>query len=139
MSFPAAALQKALYDNLIANAALATAMGGTVRAYDTVPPAPAFPYVVISDGQFLDDGDTCEADRFEAFCDLHVWSRPATGPSLVQSKTVAGAVRDCVLAGLTITGWTATALACDGIRHFYDADGVTGRAVVTFRFLIEPA
>jgi len=136
MSYPAAALQKALFDALTGNAALAAAMGGAVRAYDIVPPSAAFPYLTIADAQILDDGDTCEADRFEANADVQVWSR-AVGS--VEAKTISGAVRAAIAAGLTATGWLVTVIDCRSVQHFMDPDGLTARARLSFRFVIEPA
>ena len=43
MSEPSLELQRGIYQALIASEALKTAMGGTVRAYDRVPPAPVKP------------------------------------------------------------------------------------------------
>lgn len=136
MSYPAAALQKAIYDAVMADSALATAMGGTVRAYDRVPSPPTFPYITIPDGQFIDDGDTCEADRFEGYVDLQVWSR-AVGQ--VEAKSIAAALRGCILSGLTITGWTANVIQHQQTIHSMEGDGLTARARLTFRFILEPA
>jgi len=136
MSYPAAPLQKAIYDAIVGSATVATAMGGTARAYDRVPPDAVFPYITIPDGDFIDDGDTCETDAFEVYVDLQVWSR-AVGN--VECKTVSGVLRDVILAGLTITGWNATVIEYQRTFHFMDPDGETARSRVTFRFLIEPA
>lgn len=136
MSYPAAPLQKAIYDAIMGSATLAAAMGGTARAYDRVPPNPPFPYITIPDGDVIDNGNTCEHDAFEVYVDLQVWSR-AVGN--VECKTVAGVLRDVIMAGLTITGWVATVIDCERILHFMDPDGETARSRATFRFLIEPA
>lgn len=136
MSYPAAPLQKAIYDAIMGSAALASAMGGTARAYDRVPSDPVFPYITIPDGDFVDAGDTCENDRFEAFVDLQVWSR-AVGN--VECKTIAGELRDAVLGALTIAGWSAPVIQCERTLHLLDPDGLTARSRLTFRFIIEPA
>lgn len=134
----AAYLQKAIYDATLADAALKSAMGGTVRAYDRVPPNAVFPYITIADGQLLDDGDTCEQDRFEAFCVIQVWSRPATVGS-VECKTIAHALRAALQNGLSPATWIATVVQCESMDFFTDPDGITARARMTFRILLEPA
>lgn len=136
MTYPAQALQAAIFVKVRTDTGLAVAMGGAARAYDRVPPAPAFPYITIPDGQFLDDGDSCEDNRFEVFSDLQVWSRDV---GQVTAKAIAGALRAALLGGLAIEGWTATTIHCTGIRHLTDPDGLTARAIVTMRFILEPA
>jgi len=131
MTYPAAALQIAIYDKIKATGGLAA-----VGVYDSVRGVPAFPYITIGDGQFLDDGDTCEGDRYEGFVDLQIWSRVVGN---IEAKTLAGTLRDAIVAGLTITGWNALSITCRTIRHFMDSDGLTARAVLTFRFILEPA
>lgn len=121
----AVALQKAIYDAL-------TAAG--ITAHDRVPPTPAFPYVTIDDAQLLDDGDTCETDRFEAFVDCHVWSR-AVGS--VEAKTLAHSIRDALTEIGIASEWRVTAAEFRSSRHFRDSDGLTSHGVVSFRFLLE--
>ena len=130
MSHPGNLLQKAIYDALMAHAPLATAMGGTARVYDRVPQGPTFPYVTIGDEQLLDDSTTCDPDAFEVYFDIHVWT-DAVG--LPQGKVIAGAVRDAILAGLTLSGWTCPTPSYQTERHFRDADGMRGHGVLTFR------
>ncbi len=133
---PAVALQKAIYDTTLADVALKTAMGGAVRAYDRVPPNATPPYITIGEAQLLDNGDTCEEDRFEAFCDLQVWSRTVGS---VECKTVAHALRAALHNGLSLAAWTATVVQCQSMDFFTDPDGLTARARMTFRILLEPA
>lgn len=140
MSYPAAELQKALYDTIIVNAALKAAMGGEARAYDIVPAEPEFPYITIGQAQLLDEGDTCEDNRFEALCDLQVWSRDTDNVGQVECKRVSGALRDALLAGLTMdAAWLVKVHDHRSTDHFMDPDGITARARLSFRFLIEPA
>lgn len=135
MSYPAAALQKAIYDALMADSALAAGMDGAVRAYDQVPAGAKFPYVTIADAQIIDDGNTCEADQFVAFVDLQVWSRVVGN---VECKTIAGLVRSAIMAGVTPAAWTVTATDHRDTTHSMDPDGKTARARLNFRFLIQP-
>jgi len=128
-------LQRAIYQALIGSPALAAAMGGSVRAYDRVPPVPVFPYITISDSQTLDAGDTCEPDRFEVFVDLHVWSR-AVG--MIEAKTISGIVRGIILSMVAVNFWLLSAVEFQTMRHMPDPDGLTTHSVLTFRFLLDP-
>lgn len=51
MSASAWALQKALYAHLAADAGIIAELGDPPRIHDEAPPAAAFPYVVLGDGQ----------------------------------------------------------------------------------------
>lgn len=136
MTEPALELQRAIYQVLIASVGLKAAMGGTVRAYDRVPaPAPTFPYITLSEGQFLDDGVSCEDDMFEAFVDLHVWSRIV---GQTEAKTISGIVRREILALTVATDWQIKIAQVSSIRHMNDPDGLTSHSVITCRFLLEP-
>lgn len=130
MSYPAVDLQKGLYDALKA--------GGIARVYDTVPAAATFPYVSLGEVQLLDDGNTCSDDMFEAFVDMHVWSRP-NPPSSVEAKTVSGQVHDALAVPFAVNGWAITATELQSARHFIDSDGITRHSVISYRLQIEPA
>jgi hypothetical protein len=138
MSYPAVPFQKGLRDALLADAAVQAAMGGEVRAHDFVPPNAAFPYITLGEAQFLDDGDACEDDAYEAFIDLQVWSRSKT-PGSIEAKHIAGAMRGALLGGVTVEGFRVTATDHRSTDHFRDPDGLTARARLNFRFLLEPA
>ena len=135
MSEPALELQRGIFQGLIASEALKAAMGGTVRAYDRVPPDPLPPYISMSEAQVLDNGNACEADMFEIFVDLHVWSR-AVG--MAEAKTISGAVRAVMLAIDIVTDWKVPVVEFQQARHMNDPDGLTTHSVSTFRFLLEP-
>src|SRR4051812_30289083 len=117
MSEPSVELQRGIYS------ALTTA---GLRAYDRVPSAPAFPYVTIPDAQVIDNGDTCEADMFEIFADIHVWSR-AVG--MGEAKGIAGQVRTALLGIDAVTDWTASVSEFQTARHMPDPDGLTTHSV----------
>jgi hypothetical protein len=136
MTGPAYALQKGIYDGLTGSAALAAAAGGAVRAYDRVDDLPVFPYFTISDVQLLDDGNTCESDMYEAFSDVHVWSRDVGSP---EAKALADIVRSILLGPLSLPGWEITSATVQSIRHLTDPDGLTAHGVVTTRFLLQTA
>lgn len=135
MTEPSLELQRAMFQALIASEALKTAMGGTVRAYDRVPPSPVAPYITIAEAQVLDNGNTCEPDMFEIFHDLHVWSR-AVG--MAEAKTISGVLRAVMLALEIATDWKVTVVEAQQARHMMDPDGLTTHSVNTFRFLLEP-
>lgn len=124
-------LQKGIYAALTAAPAVA---GG--RVYDRVPADPKFPYITIGDDQFLDDGGTC-GDAWEVFADIHVWSRPVAG-SKVEVKDLEAAVI-ARLRTVTVTGASVVVAALESARTFRDADGITEHAVITMRYLIDPA
>jgi hypothetical protein len=135
MSEPSLELQRAISQVLITSDALETAMGGTVRAYDRVPPAPTFPYISFSEAQVIDNGNTCEHDMFEIFVDLHVWSRTV---GMSEAKTISGVVRSVMLALEIATDWKIPVVEFQTSRHMNDPDGLTVHSVNTFRFLLEP-
>jgi hypothetical protein len=140
MSEPALELQRGIFQALIASETLKAAMGGTVRAYDRVPAGtPAaplvFPYISFSEAQALDNGNACEADMFEIFVDLHVWSRSV---GMAEAKTISGVVRAAMLAIDIVADWKVPIVEFQQARHMNDPDGLTTHSVNTFRFLLEP-
>lgn len=135
MSEPSLELQREIYQALIASDALETAMGGTVRAYDRVPPAPTFPYISFAEAQVLDNGNTCEQNLFEIFVDLHVWSRTV---GMAEAKTISGAIRSVMLAIEIAADWKVAIVEFQSSRHMNDPDGLTVHSVNTYRFLLEP-
>lgn len=134
--FPEPDFQKAVVTVLNASAGLAAAMGGTVRAYDSVPPSPTFPYLHISDSQIIDDGNMCDDDLFELIADIHVWSR-ATG--YVEAKKIMGQVRDAMKVIFAVPNFEIKTAKYEDARCFTDADGLSTHGVVTFRYLISTA
>lgn len=126
------ALQKAIFAKL--NEATAIASG---RIYDRVPADPTFPYITIGDEQVLDDGNTCD-DGWEVFTDVHIWSRPTTG-SKVEVKDLLASVVSRLNTILTVTGFTVVIHALENSRVFRDPDGLTEHAVLTFRYVLQPA
>ena len=135
MSEPSLELQRAIYQALIASTPLKSAMGGAVRAYDRVPPAPSFPYLTLSEAQLLDDGVACEDNMFEAFVDLHVWSRTV---GQAEAKTISGIVRSEMMALTLATDWQIKVSRVQAIRYLNDPDGLTAHSIITCRFLLEP-
>lgn len=126
------ALQKAIFAKLNEVTAIA---GG--RIYDQVPASPTFPYITIGDEQVVDDGNACD-DGWEVFPAVHVWSRPATG-SKAEVKDLLASVVSRLNTALTVTGFTVVINAFESSRVLRDPDGLTEHAVVTFRYVLQPA
>jgi len=132
MSFPDWDLQKAIYAALVA----AEVCGG--RVYDRISKDAAFPYVTIGDSQVLDDGalfDTC-IGGWEAFHDIHIWSRPESG-SKRELKEIAADVITSVAGITAVEGFVLVVAQVQSSRSFRDPDGMTEHGVLTFRFLID--
>lgn len=136
MTYPAAELQKGIYEALVAYAPLAELMGGAVRAFDRVDPAFRYPYLTIGADQTLDGGNTCEPDMYEVFAEVHVWSQ-AVGK--VEAKRITERVREVLGVPFGVDGWTVTAAELRDARHTDDANGITAHSILTFRYLLEPA
>lgn len=136
MSEPSAAMQKGIYDALMADATLATLMGGQVRVFDLVPPDAVFPYITIGDDQLLDRGMIgCDPDHFEYFATIHVWSRP-TPVGRIEAKNVAGRVREVLKVPPVATGFTVHCSTTESADHLRDPDGLSAHSVLTQRFLV---
>lgn len=124
-------LQRAIHGAL----KTASVTGG--RIYDQVPPNADFPYTTIGDEQVIDDGNSC-ADSWEAYADVHTWSRPTAG-SKGELKTEMKSAADAVLAITVVPGLTLVSVKLETTRAFREPDGKTEHGVSTFRFIIDPA
>ena len=134
--FPEPDFQKALYARLSGSAALAAAMGGTVRAYDAPPQTPTFPYIQFAESQVIDEGNECDVDLFELFSTIHVWSRDV---GTVETKRIVGAVRELMNAIFPMDNFSITVAKCENSQWFRDPDGISTHGVVVFRYLISTA
>lgn len=135
MSEPSFELQRKIFQVLMASDTLKTAMGGTVRAYDRVPPGATFPYITISGAQALDNGNSCEEDMFEIFKDVHVWSREV---GMAETMTIAGIVRGLILGIEIANDWNIPVRQITATNHLDDPDKITTHSIITARFLLEP-
>jgi len=124
-------LQQAIYAALVAG----SIAGG--RIYDRVPAGAMFPYVTIGDEQVLDDGSEC-MDAWEVISDVHVWSRP-DGGSKLELKALVAEIVPRLATTLTVSGFRTVVGDMQTVRSFRDPDGLTEHAVLSFRFLIDPA
>jgi hypothetical protein len=129
------ALRAAIHDALVADTALAAALGGA-KVYDEPPRDAAFPYVTLGDARVLDasadDGPTQEHQLT-----LHAWSRQG------------GHKQAHIITGALLAALDDAALSPDGHRLVNlrfsiadirrEADGRTYHALVRFRAITEPA
>ncbi|RZJ44957.1 MAG: DUF3168 domain-containing protein [Brevundimonas sp.] len=142
MSDPANALQDAIEATLRASPALKTAMGQQkVRLYTmSAPNGAPFPYVVIGEDQIIDDSTEC-ADSSEVVTTVHLWARldDDVSASRKQAKAMAGVIRSALKGAMTVTGFDLVSQEFEDARHLTDPDGLTAHAVVSHRFLLDPA
>jgi hypothetical protein len=117
-------------------ATLSASPGAGAPVYDRVPPADPFPRVTIGPAQCVpgDDDGQCGA-TFEVFQQIDAWSRTVGMP---QVKTIAGAVKDLLHHAVpTLTGYTVVLLEWVSTDYSRDPDGLTNRARMQFRALID--
>ncbi|MVB04162.1 DUF3168 domain-containing protein [Agrobacterium vitis] len=121
-------VQKAIYEAMLA----ANCCGG--RVYDNVPSDAQFPYHTIGDEQVSDDSTSCGA-AWIVYCDIHSWSRPASG-----SKAEVKAARAAAFAAISgipdIPGFQLDGVDLETARTQADPDGITQHDILTVRFLI---
>lgn len=140
MKDPGAPMQTAIHAKLVASSAIATAMGGTARAYDKAPDPRPDPFIRIGDDQVLGDSNGC-ADGWEFMATIHTFSRDATRPRMVLKELmnhVAAAIGDDSTPPLP-TGFAVHAIEMVQSRSFFEDDGVTAHGVQTFRYLVADA
>lgn len=142
MSDPALPLQEAIENALRGSADLKDAMGLTaVRLYTmTAPNEAPFPYLIIGEDQVLDDSTEC-VESSEVITTVHVFSRVKEGvaTSRQEAKRIAGLVRS-ILKGLpSVEGFDIVLADFESARHLTDEDGLTAHAVISHRFLLDPA
>lgn len=141
MKDPSAAMQAAIHARLVASGAIATAMGGTARAYDKAPDRdPANwpePFVRIGDDQVVGDSNGC-ADGWEFFATIHTYSRDTRRPRMVV-KELMNHIADAVGNEGNLpdaAGFVVHTVDLEQSRTFFEADGLTVHGVQTFRYLI---
>lgn len=138
MSDPSVAIQGATYEVLSNDTVLAGLMGGTARIYDIVPPdayASEMAYITIGEDQILDNGNSCEADIFEVFSTLHIWSR-STKVGRIEAKKIAERARDILKALPAVPGFQLDGAHLERLDHLRDPDGVTAHSILVMRYLL---
>ena len=128
------ALRAAIFDALIADPALAAALGGA-RIYDLAPRGAEFPYVTLGEAR-ITDASADEAPAQEHQLTLHAWSRQGGHR---EAHVITGALLQALDdAPLVLGGHRLVQLrfALADIRR--EADGRTYHALVRFRAVTEP-
>ena len=128
------ALRAAIHQALVADTALAAALGGH-RIYDAPPREAEFPYVTLGDVR-LSDASGDDAPLLEHQLTLHAWSRQGGHK---QAHLITGALLAALDdAPLSPVGHRLVQLrfAIADIRR--EADGRTYHALVRFRAVTEP-
>lgn len=141
---PAYALQEGVYAALTTSPdVMALFAPAAPRVYDRVPAGPdgkvtaEFPYLTIGDDQLI--GMTNQAiDPTEVFAKVEIWSRPKSG-SKGEVKQLAGAVRTALCANIALAGHQVITNTFHGATYRREADGLTEHAILTIRYLTQPA
>lgn len=129
---PSLALQAAIRARLVATSAVTSLVPAASILDKNARPAP-FPGIIIGEGQTVPDAGIAR-NRHEAFADLHIW---ATEPGLVQSKTIAGAIRAALADAVwNIPGLHVVDLQIASTRFMRDPDGLHSHGVVSLRFRV---
>jgi len=134
MSDPSLAVQKAVVARLKAFSGLTAIVDQ--RIYDRVPEAVTFPFVQLGYFQTIDGSADC-VDASEIFIDIQVWSR-AVGQ--VETKQIASQVRSALHEWAPVLDDPYAAVGNvehENTRLFGDGDGLTTRAVVSFKLQAE--
>ena len=129
------ALRAAIHDALVADTALAAALGGH-RVYDEPPRNAAFPYVTLGDARVtdtsVDSGPTQEHQLT-----LHAWSRQGGHK---EAHVITGALLQALDdAPLSPDGHRLVNLRFSIADIRRESDGRTYHALVRFRAITEPA
>lgn len=137
MKDPSAAMQAAIHAKLVASSAIATAMGGTAKAYDKAPDPRPDPFIRVGDDQAVGDSNSC-ADGWEFYATVHTFSADGQRPRMVAKELmnhVAIAVGNEAQLPAP-TGFVVVEVELVQSRTFMEADGVTAHGVQTFRYLV---
>ncbi|HEX3754549.1 MAG TPA: DUF3168 domain-containing protein [Rhizomicrobium sp.] len=130
----ALALQEAVFAALTGDAGIIALLGEPPRVYDEVPRDAVLPYAVIGDASESDWSTKTDHGASLLF-PVQIWSR-ASGYR--EAKLIAGAVRTALDgAALTLSGATLIDLSFDSAAYARESDGMTRRAELKFRALVE--
>lgn len=138
---PGLALQDAIEAALRGSADLSELMGDRIRVYSSGAPQDApMPLIEIGDDVVVGDETECSASS-EVTCDIRVWALDDNdvANSRRQAKQIAGVVRGLVQSIAHVAGFHVVLAEFQNARHRVDGDARTAQAVLTFRFLLDPA
>jgi hypothetical protein len=133
MSDPKQALQNWIITTLIADSPPIVE-----QMFDIVPRSDPFPRGTIGPGQTIpgDDDGQCES-TWEVFQQIDFWSR---SPGYSEVSAIAGAVKDALHhVTPTLDGYEVVLLEWLSTDYSRDSDGLTSRARMQFRALIDDA
>lgn len=134
MTIANVALRTAIYDALIADTALTSALGGA-RIYDEPPRGASFPYVTLGEARLL-DASADDSQTQEHQLTLHAWSRKGGHR---EAHVIAGALLQALDdAPLELDGQRLVNLRFSIADIRREADGRTYHALVRFRAITEP-
>ena len=129
------ALQKAIYQRLVADAGLSAALGGA-RVYDHVPRQVTPPYIAMGRST-VTDWSTGGDEGHEHALTLHVWSASAGHR---ETHELMGLVESAIDgADLALEGHRLVNLRHELSEARRDPDGETHHGIVRLRAVTEPA
>ncbi len=130
---PSAELQRAVYDALVADSAVAALVAG--RVYDGVPKDAPFPYIVFGPSDWSRDDADCIEGRRETV-QIDIWSRDQK--RLRIAKEIADAVDEALhKASLVLTDNALVSIEVTRGQVMPDQDGITAHAIVEIEALVE--
>ena len=137
MASPSIELQTAIFERLLADAAVTALVG--VRIFDRRPDArkdsPDFPCITFGSSDAVPDDYDCITARVETM-QIDCWSRD--GGRIRPVKEIADAVEAALhLAPLAFVTHALALIRVSGTRAMLDRDGLTGHGIVTVEALVE--
>lgn len=134
MASPAAPFKAAVEAALRGSAALAAAMGGTVRLYTEVPANAPLPYVVIGDDEIEEISDDCGAEH-SILSTLQWWAQKvgaAKGSDVV--RAMGAAIVEAVLTELAIAGHDTVLAVMENPETYGTDPDQSSRGRVSIRY-----
>ncbi len=127
-------LQQAVFAALAADAGVTALLGSPPRLHDEVPRDAAMPYAVLGEATEHEWNTGTSIGAVQGFT-VTIWSR---GAGFKEAKQIAGTVR-AALEGtaLALEDAALIDLRFETARYLRESDGITRRAELTFRALME--
>jgi hypothetical protein len=133
MPSPSEELQKAIYDALLADAAVSALVAD--RVYDGAPESPEMPYITFGPSDHYEHDAQCITARVETL-QLDCWARD--GGRLRPAKALADAVKSALHdADLSLDSHALVRIQAGSVRTFLDRDGETAHGVVSIEAAVE--
>ena len=124
MSDPSYALQKSVYDALVASGVASS------RVFHRVPQGTPLPYIHIGHDQIITDY-IAGADFNDCTVTIHAFAKAA--PEL---KLIVGLIRNALDRQITLVGFGVHEWGLERVEYMTDPDGLTEHAVLEFRYYI---